>query len=200
MLGAGLMLIIKPGISFAAWFFPAAMIGITVGGEASLMTVLSSYFVPNHLIATGVCVANAATLLGGAVAVTIYSVVFNSKIKKALPLKLSESVLQVGLPESSLADFLVAYTTGNPALANVPGVTPVVLSAARAAKKVAYADSFRYIWYILLAFAGICLVPALLFSPTAKYMTNEVAAPVQERRAKAGGAKATSEVKETSED
>ncbi|KAL2839283.1 major facilitator superfamily domain-containing protein [Aspergillus pseudoustus] len=189
ILGGGLMLAIKPGISFAAWFFPSVIMGLPVGAEALLLTVLTGYFVPDDLIATGVCLANSATLLGGAVAVIIYSTVFNSKIRTRLPADISDATLEAGLPPSSLADFLTAWLTsgGNAAaVGTIPGTTPDVLAAAQEAAKTAYSESYHYIWYILLAFSAVCSVLALLFTSTEKHMTDEVTAPVQKREENGG--------------
>ncbi|KAL3429999.1 major facilitator superfamily domain-containing protein [Aspergillus tetrazonus] len=190
ILGAGLMLLIKPGVSFAAWFFASILMGLPIGVEAVLLSVLSGFFVPNELIATGVCVTNAATLVGGAVAIIIYGTVFNSKIKTALPDCVSTSVMQAGLPQSSLVQFLPAYLAGNQAgvgLADIPGVTPRVLDAAQGASRTAYADSYHYIWYILIGLSGACTLLALRFGSTKHYFTDEVTAPIQRRKGDSHG-------------
>ncbi|KAL3447613.1 major facilitator superfamily domain-containing protein [Aspergillus insuetus] len=182
ILGAGLMLLVKPGVSFAAWFFPSVIMGLPVGAEALLLTVLTGYFVPDDLIASGICVANSATLLGGAVAVIIYSTVFNSKIKTALPEKVADAAIAAGLPPSSLPDFLSSWLLGGPAaIGAVDGSTPGVVAAAQSAARIAYAESYHYIWYILIAFSAVCCGLALLFTSTKKHMTDDVTAPVQKR-------------------
>ncbi|KAL3443172.1 major facilitator superfamily domain-containing protein [Aspergillus insuetus] len=190
ILGAGLMILVKPGVNFAVWFFPSVIMGLPVGAEAALLTVLTGYFVPDDLITTGVCLANAATLLGGAVAVIIYSTVFNSKIKTALPGHVSDAVLDIGLAPSSLESFLREWLTGGPAAAGtiVEGSSqaPQILLAARDAARVAYADCYHYIWYILIAFGAVCCVLVLFFTSTKHHMTDEVTAPVQKRKEKDG--------------
>ncbi|OJI98278.1 hypothetical protein ASPVEDRAFT_37719 [Aspergillus versicolor CBS 583.65] len=184
VLGAGLMLLIEPGVSFAAWFFGSILMGLPIGAEAILLSVLSGFFVPNELIATGVCVTNTATLVGGAVAVIIYGTVFNSKIKTLLPNRVSTDVLEAGLPQSSLVSFLQVYLAGPQAaagLADIPGVTPRVLDAAQGAARGAYADSYHYIWYVLIALSGACTLLALRFGSTRHHLTDEVTAPIRRR-------------------
>jgi hypothetical protein len=160
--------------------------GLPIGLEAVLLSVLSGFFVPNELIATGICVSNAATSVGGAVAVIIYGTVFNSKIKTILPARVSAKVLEAGLPQSSLVHFVPAYLAANSQaalnLANIPGVTPRVLDAAQGASRAAYADSYHYIWYILIALSGACTLLSLRFGSTKHYFTNEVTAPIQRRK------------------
>lgn len=182
VVGAGLLIGLKPSSSFALWFFGVAIIGFASGIEASVLSVVSSLFVPNELIATAVCVCNSATFIGGAIAVTIYTAVFKNKIQIILPAELTRSALEAGLPSSSIEAFLLAFSSGNSTgLLGVPGVTPGVIAAVSEASKKAYADSFRYIWYILTAFAGFCGISALFYTSTKKYMTREVAAPAKTR-------------------
>ncbi|KAL2840050.1 major facilitator superfamily domain-containing protein [Aspergillus pseudoustus] len=185
ILGAGLMFLVKPGVNFAVWLFPSIIMGLSVGAEGLLLTVLTGYFVPDDLIASGICVANSATLLGGAVAVIIYSAVFNSKIRTALPIHISDAALDAGLPASSLADFLTTWlTSGAAAVGAVPGSTQDVVAAAQGAARVAYSESYNYIWYILIAFSAVCCVLALFFTSIKEHMTDVVTAPVQQRKDK----------------
>ncbi|KAJ9662467.1 hypothetical protein H2198_001356 [Neophaeococcomyces mojaviensis] len=100
VLGGGLMTMVKPGSNFALWFFGNAIIGLSVGVEANLLTVVSSLFTPNELIATGVCVCNSASFVGGAVAVTVYGTIFVNKLQTILPAELTKSALNAGLPSS----------------------------------------------------------------------------------------------------
>lgn len=149
ILGAGLMIAVKPYSSFAVWFFSNMIAGLGVGIEAALLTVVSSLFVPDELIATGVCVCTSATLIGGAIAVTMYSTVFNNKVRNTLSEELTNSAVAAGLELSSIQPFLLVFTSSNPsALSAAPGNTPEVISALNQTSKKAYADSFRRIWYI----------------------------------------------------
>ncbi|KAH7391679.1 major facilitator superfamily domain-containing protein [Cadophora sp. MPI-SDFR-AT-0126] len=179
-LGGGLCVLVKPNIGFVTWFFPCAFMGIAVGGEAMLLTVISGLAVPNRYIATGVCIGTSAGFLGGALATTIYGQVYRSKLKIYLPAAISNAAITAGLPPSSLPSLLTGITTGD--LASVPGATPIVLGAVQTASRNAYAKSFSYIWYVLIAWSALSAVLALLYGSTSAYMTNEVAAPVECRR------------------
>ncbi|KAJ9659055.1 hypothetical protein H2198_003344 [Neophaeococcomyces mojaviensis] len=185
-LGAGLMLLVKPGVNFAVWFFPTVIMGLSVGCEGVVLGVISGLVTPNELIATAICTCGAATFVGGSVAITIYGLVFNAKVKTYLPAFISDAAIANGLPATSITPLLVAFTSGSPAaLASVPSITPEVLTAVTEAARMAYAKSFSYIWYILIAWSVFSAFVALFFTSTKKYFTDEVAAPVKERHQRA---------------
>lgn len=182
LLGGGLMMLQRPGISFVAWFFPTALMGLSVGSEAALLTIIAGITSPNETIATAVCISTAAGFLGGAIATTMYGQIFNSTSRVLLPRAVSEAALDAGLPASSLSDFVAAFSSGSgEALAAVPGATQAVLQAVTRASKSAYAESFRYIWVTLIAFCVVSIVGCRLFTSTTDYFTDEIAAPVVER-------------------
>ncbi len=182
LLGGGLIMLQRPGISFAAWFFPTALMGLSIGCEAALLTIIAGVTTPNETIATAVCISTAAGFLGGAIATTMYGQIFNAKSRVLLPRAVSEAALDAGLPASSLSDFVAAFRSGSgEALAAVPGATQAVLQAVAKASKSAYAESFRYIWVTLIAFCVVSIVGCWLFTSTTAYFTDEIAAPVVER-------------------
>ncbi|KAH7121484.1 fungal trichothecene efflux pump [Dactylonectria macrodidyma] len=185
LLGAGLMMLTKPGMHFAAWFFPSALMGIAIGSEASSLTILSGLAAPNESIATAICIGVAAGFVGGAIATTMYGQIFNSKVKEFLPPAISKAALAAGLPESSLTGMLSAFASGGlGSLPTVPGATPAVVQAVTEASRSAYAKSFQYIWYTLIAFCVVSMMGCWFFTSTTKYFTDEVTAPVVERHHK----------------
>lgn len=195
LLGGGLMMLQRPGVSFAAWFFPTALMGISIGCEATLLSIIAGITSPNETIATAVCISTAAGFIGGAIATTMYGQIFNSKSRVLLPRAVSEAALAAGLPASSLSDFVAAFSSGSgEALAAVPGATQAVLQAVTRASRSAYAESFRYIWVTLMVFCVVSIAGCWLFTSTTEYFTDEIAAPVVER-----GKRGTREESETTE-
>lgn len=182
LLGAGLMMLLKPGINFAAWFFPTALMGLSMGSEGALLTIVAGLTTPNESIATAVCVSTAVGFLGGAIATTMYGQIFNSKVRDVLPSAISKAALDAGLPESSLPRLLSAFKgDSGEAMTSVPGATAGILEAVTRASRSAYAESFKYIWITLIAFCVVSMMGCWLFTSTTKYFTDEVAAPVVER-------------------
>ncbi|EEU35375.1 uncharacterized protein NECHADRAFT_42708 [Fusarium vanettenii 77-13-4] len=182
LLGAGLMMLVKPGVEFAVWFFPSAFMGLAIGSEAAVLTIIAGLASPDESIATAVCISTAAGFLGGAIATTMYGQIFNAKVKDFLPPAVSGAAISADLPESSLPRLLSAISSqSREALGAVPGATEAVLEAVTKASRSAYAESFTYIWFTLIAFCVISIIGSWFFTSTAEYFTDEVTAPVVER-------------------
>ncbi|KAL3456983.1 fungal trichothecene efflux pump [Aspergillus heterothallicus] len=187
-LGAGLAVLVKPGVSFAVWFFPSALMGIAIGSEAALLTIIAGLAVPNMFIATATCISAAVGLLGGSLATTMYNQIYRSKLNTLLPEAIASAAGSAGVPESSIPLLIQAYASGDEAsLASIPGTSSSTLSVITHASRTAYARSFSYIWYTLIAWCGVSVIVALMYHSTAAYMNDEVAAPIQSRRQRKSG-------------
>ncbi|KAH7136209.1 fungal trichothecene efflux pump-domain-containing protein [Dactylonectria macrodidyma] len=181
--GGGLMILVKPGINMALWIVPSILMGLAIGAEAALITIICGLTSPNELIGTAVCIGTAAGFIGASIATTMYGQISNAKVKQLLIPAISKAAVTAGLPESSLTDFLTAFSYQSAdAIAAVPGATAEVVKAVTRASRLAYAEAYTYIWYTLIAFAVTSTLGCFLFTRTTHYFTNEVAAPVQERR------------------
>lgn len=181
-LGGGLMAIMKPGINFAAWFFPTALIGVGIGTLGVVIPVISSICTPNRYIATSVAVGTSIRGLGGAIGIVIFSQIWTSKLLVILPAKVSRVAAAAGLPRSSIPQLIAALMNHDTkSLQQIPGVTPQILEAAEHAMAQAYSDSFRFIWYALIPFAAITLLVSLFLKTTREQMNMQVAAPVLHR-------------------
>ncbi|OCK77318.1 MFS general substrate transporter [Lepidopterella palustris CBS 459.81] len=180
VVGAGLMAVMQPHINYSAWFFPTALLGVSVGVQTAVVPLIISLCTPNEMIGTAIMISNSARSFGGSIGTVIFQQIFTSKIKKILPQKVVPAVMKAGLPPTSVPSLLEAYAAGNSALfAKIPGVTPAVLNALTTSAAQAYANSFRYIWYALLAFACVSLALSLFFHSTTKQMTMEIAAGIE---------------------
>lgn len=181
-LGGGLLSIVKPGINFAGWFFPAALVGFGIGVEAQIMYLVAGLCTPDHLIGTALMVASLSGTFCGAVGIVMFGAIYNAKLKTALPSRISAAVVEAGFPVRNLGDLLKAFATQSPAaIEAVPGVTPKILEALDQAAKSAYAYSFHNVWYSLMAFAIVTAGISIFIKTTRHQMTDVVAAPVSHR-------------------
>ena len=81
--------------------------------------------------------------------------------------KISQAVLPLGLPKSSLPAFIQALSSSNTtALAAVPGATDKIVAAGVEGVKEAYVLTFRYVWVAAGCFTALatickwlCLLP-----------------------------------------
>ncbi|KAJ5239848.1 hypothetical protein N7468_004467 [Penicillium chermesinum] len=182
LVGTCLMLVMKPHINYAAWFFPTALLGTAVGIMTSLLIIVVSICTPNHLIASAVSVAAAARALGGSIGTVIFSQIFASKIKSFLPEEVADEALKAGLPQSSLPAFLQALSTKQEsALMAVRGVTPTILAAAERGVGNAYAHAFKFVWYSLIPFSVVSLGLSFWLRSTRPQLTQQVAAQVEHK-------------------
>lgn len=74
------------------------------------------------------------------------------------------ALVEAGLPLTSVEPLLQALSSGNDAIAAVPGVTQRIVEIAVAAMKTAYFKAFKVVYVTSLAF-GCCAVIASWWTP-----------------------------------
>ncbi|KAF4435630.1 MFS general substrate transporter, partial [Fusarium albosuccineum] len=179
-LGGGLFAIIRPGINFAAWFFPSLLVGGGIGSLGVIIPVISTLCTPNRYIATAVALGASVRGLGGAVGVVIFTQIFSSKLAEILPETVAAAVVAAGLPSSSVPDLIKASAAHDEELLRqIPDVTREVIMALEHATADSYARSFRFIWYSLIPFAFVTLIMSSMLKTTRDQMSLQVASRVK---------------------
>lgn len=115
------------------------------------------------------------------IASTIYNVTLNNRLAETVPNQVPPAIIDAGLPSSSVADFMVALTSGT-GFENVDGVTNDIIAAGIQANKEANADAYRTIFFVSIAFSAIALVSALLLPNVDALLTNKVASTLHKGR------------------
>ena len=110
---------------------------------------------------------------GASVAVAIFVTILDNKLTKLVPQYVAPAALNAGLPKTSLTVLFTSLATGKFDL--VPGITPKIIAAVAAANAQAGADSFRYVWYAVIAFAVCSIIAACLTINYGQYLTDDVA-------------------------
>ncbi|KAL4861921.1 hypothetical protein BDV12DRAFT_57007 [Aspergillus spectabilis] len=184
LVGNCLMLVMRPKINYAAWFFPTMLMGTAVGIQTALLIIVVGISTPNHLIAAATTFAAAVRGLGGSIGTVVFSQIFRSKLLTFLPSEVAIKVLESGLPESSLPEFLDAFLAGEGAsiIPSIPGVTPAILEAAEDGVAMAYTHAFKFVWYSLIPFAAISVIVCFWLQSTRAQLTLQVAAPVAKKQ------------------
>lgn len=77
-----------------------------------------------------------------------------------MPEYVTPAAVQAGLPQSSLPSLFTNLTAGT--LEKIPGINAAIIAAVGAADAMAAADSFRYVWYCVVAFACVACIAACL--------------------------------------
>jgi hypothetical protein len=95
--------------------------------------------------------------------ITIDNAIFLAQFNDNFAPKISEAVLPLGLPKSSLPALIQGFSSRNTtALAAVSGATDKIIAAGLDGVKEAYVLGFRYVWVAagcFTALAAICKCP-----------------------------------------
>ncbi|KAF2812479.1 uncharacterized protein BDZ99DRAFT_343145, partial [Mytilinidion resinicola] len=90
-----------------------------------------------------------------AVLIAIYVTVFTNRLTTTVSKEVPPALIAAGLPATSIADFLTAFTTGaTDLLMIVPGDTASVIAAGSASYKQANADAYRTVYLTTIAFSS----------------------------------------------
>lgn len=153
----------------------AALSAFGIGGIVVPALTVVLYAAPDDYIGTVAALSLSVRFLGGSVGTTIYYNIFNTKIMTLLPQYIATAAIKAGLPMADLEEFVVAFAETEPGAAELPGVTPQVISASSLAVRWAYTDSLKNVWYATIPFSVICIICCVFLPNIKKYMTNRVA-------------------------
>jgi hypothetical protein len=166
-----------PDSSKATWGYPV-LLGIGLGICLCTLVTVAQLSTPPELIAITsglmICIRSLGGTIGLAVCETssnfcylnifanIYhtdKAIFSGKLSASLATTIGAAVLPLGLPASSLPEFIGDIIAQNSAgLATVPGVTPQIIDAGVRGSYEAYCIGFRFIWVAAACFT----VPAVV--------------------------------------
>ncbi len=101
---------------------------------------------------------------------TIYQAVLSNRLAQTIPERVPAAVVAAGLPESSVADFITALTTGTAAAFNaVVGLTPAIQAAGVRAYQEANASAYNTVFLTTIAFSGLGCILAF-FAPNVDHL------------------------------
>ncbi|KIX06727.1 uncharacterized protein Z518_04703 [Rhinocladiella mackenziei CBS 650.93] len=115
------------------------------------------------------------------IATAIYSVVLTDRLSVTVPREVASAVESAGLPPSTVADFIAAFSTGN-GLQEIPDTTPSIIQKVFRAYQIANADAYRMVFYTTIAFCGAGIISALFLPNVDDLMTGEVATRLYEKK------------------
>lgn len=94
-----------------------------------------------------------------AVLSAMYTTILTSRLGETIPAQMPPALVSAGLPTSSIADFIAAFTAGDTtALEAVNGVTNAIIAAGTVAYKKASSDAFRTVFLSTIAVNGIGII------------------------------------------
>lgn len=89
----------------------------------------------------------------------VYTTILTSRLSTTIPAQMPPALINAGLPTSSVAEFITAFTTGDTtALAGIQGVTNAIIAAGSAAYKEASSNAYRTVFLSTIAINGIGII------------------------------------------
>ncbi|GAB7356262.1 hypothetical protein MBLNU459_g7073t1 [Dothideomycetes sp. NU459] len=129
-------------------------------------------------IVTGIMVATRG--VGGAVGQTVYLSILRNRLATNIPTMVAAPLAKAGVPLGNLEVVIEDLLNGVYTSPQVTALTPAQIAVASAGIKDAYANSFRLIYLISIAFGMVAVVAAAFTRNVEKMMTDTVAVKLNE--------------------
>ncbi|KAK0302105.1 hypothetical protein LTR01_008960 [Friedmanniomyces endolithicus] len=154
--------------------------GVGIGGIVVPASIITTIICPDDLIATIAALTLAIRVIGGSIGYCVYYNVFVSKfvpaavyyIGGAMKTKLNITDVDViteaiGITGISLLPLLNEL----PGIKGIPGAYELVVEAGQ----IAYAEAYKYMYYVSIAFGIVSIVASVFLGDIGKYMDDHVA-------------------------
>ncbi len=89
----------------------------------------------------------------------VYTAILSTRLAETIPAQMPPALVNAGLPASSVADFITAFTSGSTtALKGVNGITGAIIAAGATAYKEASSDAYRTVFLSTIAINGLGII------------------------------------------
>ncbi|ORY58183.1 major facilitator superfamily domain-containing protein [Pseudomassariella vexata] len=174
-----LMATATPQTSNPVWGYPV-FLGMGLGVCLCALVTVAQLSTPKELIAITSGLMIGMRSLGGSVGLAIYNAIFNGELSSHLFGNIANAVLPLGLPVTSLGDFVTYLAAQDSAsLMTVPGVTGDIIQAGAGALLETYSVGFRWVWVAAGSLTAVAAIAAMfLVDPKAEFNMH-IDAPVE---------------------
>ncbi|KAI4605875.1 hypothetical protein J4E80_010408 [Alternaria sp. BMP 0032] len=154
--------------------------GLGIGGIVVPASIISTIICPDDLIATIAALTLAIRVIGGSIGYCVYYNVFISKFVPAATHYIGGAmVTKLNITSPEIIGEAIAITGGSllpllhelPGIKDVPGAYELVVYAGQ----LAYAEAYKYVYYVSIAFGGVSIIAACFLGDISKYMDDHVA-------------------------
>ncbi|KAF2650884.1 MFS general substrate transporter [Lophiostoma macrostomum CBS 122681] len=151
--------------------------------EALVLPICTIAIRDQEEIGTAAGIAGSSRSTISTVASTVYSIVLGVRVKSTLTTQIPAAMVAAGLPASSIADYMTAIAAGGTKklLDTVPGLTPEILADGANAYRHAYADAYKTIFLVSLAFGGLGILVSFFIPDIDALMGDRVATTLKGR-------------------
>ncbi|KAI4733684.1 MFS general substrate transporter [Aureobasidium sp. EXF-12298] len=154
--------------------------GLGIGGIVVPASIITTIICPDDLIATVAALTLAIRVIGGSIGYCVYFNVFLNKFVPAAThyiggtmiykLNITSPVIIKTAIELTSASLLTELET-LPGIKGVPGAYEMVVFAGR----LAYAEAYKYVYYVSIAFGAVSIIAACFLGDINKYMDDHIA-------------------------
>ncbi|KAK4901224.1 hypothetical protein LTR27_001781 [Elasticomyces elasticus] len=154
--------------------------GIGIGGIVVPASIISTIICPDDLIATIAALTLAIRVLGGSIGYCVYYNVFINKFIPAATHYIGGAMvtkLNITNPEIIKEAIGITGVSLLPLLEELPGIkgVPGAYELVVVAGQIAYAEAYKYVYYVSIAFGGVSIIAACFLGDISKYMDDHVA-------------------------
>jgi len=148
--------------------------------HANVTDIVPAIICPDDLIATVAALTLAIRVIGGSIGYCVYYNVFVNKFVPAATYYIGGAMeLKLNITDPELIGEAIALTGASllqdlkviPGIADVPGAYELVVAAGQ----LAYAEAYKYVYYVSIAFGAISVIAACFLGDINKYMDDHVA-------------------------
>ncbi|KAF2404014.1 MFS general substrate transporter [Trichodelitschia bisporula] len=149
--------------------------GLGIGGIVVPASIISTIVCPDELIATVAALTLAIRVLGGAIGYSIYYNVFSEHFKTEATKKIGRAAVEMGIKDKKVIAGIIGLTAEglidhiHKLVPNEKAYEHVILAG-----QVAYAASYKYVYFVSIAFGAVSIICALFLGNIRKYMTHKV--------------------------
>lgn len=153
--------------------------GLGIGGIVVPASIITTIICPDDIIATVTALTLSIRVIGGCIGYTAYYNVFVHQFTKNAIKYIGGTMVLIGATETS--DIVAAISlTGNSLidqLHDIPSIgnNETAYNMVVYAGQLAYTESYKYVYYVSLAFGVLSLVCAAFLGDIEKYMNDHVA-------------------------
>ncbi|PNS14856.1 hypothetical protein CAC42_2085 [Sphaceloma murrayae] len=177
--GCGAMSISNPYNMNQMWGI-LVLAGLGIGGIVVPASIAATIVCPDDLIATVAALTLAIRVVGGSVGYAVYYNVFISKFVPAATYYVGGAMLvKLNITDTALIKEAIELTGASllENLKEIPGIHghPLAYELVVGAGRLAYAEAYKWVYYVSIAFGGISILAACFLGDIGKYMDDHTA-------------------------
>lgn len=154
--------------------------GLGIGGIVVPASIITTIICPDDLIATVAALTLAIRVIGGCVGYTVYFNVFSEKFTPNVIYYVGGVMeTKLGILEPKAIETAIKLTAASllQELKMIPGIkgNELAYEAVVKAGQIAYAESYRYVYLVSIAFGGVSILASVFLGDIKGFMDDHVA-------------------------